>query len=79
LGSAALDLAYVACGRLDGFWEKHLKLWDISAGGLLVLEAGGRVSNFYNNDWDNRKDNIVASNGKIHREMIKIIKGVHQG
>ena len=79
LGSAALDLAYVACGRLDGFWEKHLKLWDISAGGLLVLEAGGRVSNFYNNNWDNRKDNIVASNGKIHREMIKIIKGVRQG
>ncbi|MCK4322789.1 inositol monophosphatase [candidate division WOR-3 bacterium] len=79
LGSAALDLAYVACGRLDGFWEKHIKLWDISAGGLLVLEAGGRVSNFYNNDWDNRKDNIVASNGKIHREMIRIIKGVHQG
>ncbi len=73
-GSAALDLAYVACGRLDGFWEKKLKPWDISAGGLLVREAGGRVSNFYKLEWNYRKDHIIASNGKIHSEMLKIIK-----
>ena len=74
-GSAALDLAFVASGRIDGFWEKSLKPWDISAGGLLVLEAGGRVSNFYNEEWDNKIDNIIASNGKIHEEMIDVIKG----
>ncbi|MCK4226244.1 inositol monophosphatase [candidate division WOR-3 bacterium] len=74
LGSAALDLCYVACGRFDGFWEKSLNPWDISAGGLLVREAGGRVSNFYENGWDNRKDGIIASNGKIHDEMMVIIE-----
>ncbi len=79
LGSAALDLAFVASGRFDGFWEKSLKPWDISAGGLLVLEAGGRVSNFYNNEWDNMKDHIIASNGKIHEEMIEVIKRAFQG
>lgn len=74
LGSAALDLAYVACGRLDGFWEKYLNSWDIAAGGLLVLEAGGKVTNFSSINWDVKKDNIIASNGKIHNEMFMIIK-----
>jgi myo-inositol-1(or 4)-monophosphatase len=74
LGSAALDLAYVACGRLDGFWEKYLNPWDIAAGGILVIEAGGKVTNFCSSNWDVKKDNIIASNGKIHNEMIEIIK-----
>lgn len=74
LGSAALDLCYVACGRLDGFWEKGLKAWDISAGGLIVKEAGGKVSNFYSNNWDNTRGDIVASNGLIHEQMLDIIK-----
>lgn len=74
LGSAALDLAYVACGRLDGFWEKYLNPWDIAAGGILVIEAGGKVTNFSNCNWDVKKDNIIASNGKIHNEMFGIIK-----
>lgn len=73
LGSAALDLCYVACGRLDGYWEKRLKIWDISAGGLIVQEAGGKVTNFYKNNWDHMKDNILASNEKIHPEMEKVI------
>jgi myo-inositol-1(or 4)-monophosphatase len=74
LGSAALDLAYVACGRLDGFWEKHLNPWDISAGGLLVLEAGGKVTNYCSSNWDVKIDNIIASNGKVHNEMSETIK-----
>ncbi|MCK4421863.1 inositol monophosphatase [candidate division WOR-3 bacterium] len=78
LGSAALDLCYVACGRLDGFWEKGLKTWDISAGGLLVLESGGAVTNFYESKWDHGKDHIIASNGKIHDEMMRIIERVRK-
>ena len=71
-GSAELDLVYVACGRLDGFWELGLKTWDVSAGGLIVLEAGGRVSNFDGGAWDNRRGDIVASNGLIHDEMVRL-------
>ncbi len=65
-GAAALDLAYVACGRLDGFWEMDLKPWDTAAGQLLVEEAGGRVSNFMGLDWTPYQPEILASNGKIH-------------
>jgi myo-inositol-1(or 4)-monophosphatase len=73
LGSAALDLCYVACGRLDGYWEKSLKIWDISAGGLIVSEAGGKVTNFFGDEWDHKSDNIIASNGIIHSEIQEII------
>jgi myo-inositol-1(or 4)-monophosphatase len=69
-GSAELDLVYVACGRLDGFWELGLKVWDVSAGGLIVSEAGGRVTNFGGGGWDHRRGDIVASNGLIHDEMV---------
>jgi myo-inositol-1(or 4)-monophosphatase len=73
MGSAALDLCYVACGRFDGYWEKHLKIWDISAGGLIVKEAGGKVTNFSGYEWDHRSGNIIASNGLIHLEMKEMI------
>jgi myo-inositol-1(or 4)-monophosphatase len=73
LGSAALDLCYVACGRFDGYWEKHLKVWDISAGGVIVSEAGGKISNFYGDDWNYKLDNVIASNGIIHSEIQEVI------
>ena len=72
MGAAALDLAYTACGRLDGFWELHLSPWDVAAGTLLVREAGGRVSDFSGaEDIDAILEgrNIVASNGRIHEEI----------
>ena len=72
-GSAELDLVYVACGRLDGFWELGLKIWDVSAGGLIVLEAGGRVTNFDGGGWDHHRGDIVASNGLVHGEMVHLV------
>jgi myo-inositol-1(or 4)-monophosphatase len=75
LGSAALDFCYVACGRFDGYWERNLKPWDVAAGILVLQEAGGRVT-----DYKNKKINlavvntIIASNGKIHSQMVKVIK-----
>ena len=73
-GSAELDLSYVACGRLDGYWELGLKAWDVAAGGLIVREAGGVVTNFGGAGWDHRRGDIVASNGHIHAEMLSIIR-----
>jgi myo-inositol-1(or 4)-monophosphatase len=69
-GSAALDLAYVAAGRLDGFWERGLKPWDTAAGSLLVEEAGGRVSDFSGGIFDIRRGAIVAANPRIHGELV---------
>lgn len=69
LGSAALDLAYVACGRLDGFWERGLKTWDVAAGILLVTEAGGRISNYEGKPFLWESDRILATNGHIHEEL----------
>jgi myo-inositol-1(or 4)-monophosphatase len=69
-GSAAIDLAYVAAGRLDGFWELYLAPWDVAAGSLLVQEAGGMVTDIAGADNYIYGQNIVASNGKIH-EMIR--------
>ncbi|MDI6697411.1 MAG: inositol monophosphatase family protein [Candidatus Saccharicenans sp.] len=73
LGSAALDLCYVACGRFDGYWEKKLKPWDLAAGSLLVEEAGGRVSNLEGGDFNVFSPHIVASNGHIHQSMLEIL------
>ncbi len=71
LGSAALDLCYVASGRFEGFYEINLKPWDVSAGILIVEEAGGAVSNEFGEEYDMFKDKcIVASNGKIHKEFL---------
>ena len=66
LGSAAIDLCYVACGRLDGFWEQRLKPWDTAAGALIVREAGGRVTGFDGSPFDSRRGEIVASNDVLH-------------
>jgi len=73
-GSAALDLAYVACGRFDGFWEDGLSPWDIAAGALLILEARGRVTNFNDQPLDIYNEQVLASNGLIHEAMMKVLK-----
>jgi len=72
-GSAALNLSYVAAGRFDGFWEIKLNPWDVAAGTLLVREAGGIVTDFKGNPVDIYKDEILASNGLIHAQMIEIL------
>lgn len=72
-GAAALDLAYVACGRLDGFWELFLKPWDMAAGILLIREAGGQVTSFDGSAFNLYGDEILASNGKIHEEMGNVL------
>ena len=73
MGSAALDLAYVACGRFDGFWEEGLKPWDVAAGTLMVTEAGGRVSNYAGEPLSIYKPPIVASNGLLHEQMMRVL------
>lgn len=72
-GSAALDLACVSCGRFDGFWEKGLSSWDVAAGLLLVEEAGGMVTNYSGSETDIFSGEVIASNGKIHRDLVKVI------
>src|SRR5438105_8338275 len=72
-GSAALDLAYVACGRCDGFWEEGLKPWDVAAGSLLVEEAGGRVSKYDGSSLSIFTPPILASNGLLHAEMMRVL------
>jgi myo-inositol-1(or 4)-monophosphatase len=72
-GSAALDLCHVAAGRLDGFWELKLNPWDCAAGYLMVREAGGRVTNFRGDPGSIYEREVIASNGLIHEQMIKII------
>ena len=71
-GSAALDLCYLACGRLDGFWELKLKPWDIAAGSLIVKEAGGMLSDFVGNPFTIWGQETLASNRFIHDEMVRI-------
>jgi myo-inositol-1(or 4)-monophosphatase len=73
-GSAALDLCYVACGRFDGFWELKLKPWDVAAGALMVEEAGGKVSDFEGRTFDPFDQRALASNGRIHEEMRKVLE-----
>ncbi len=73
-GAAALDLAYVACGRLDGFWELRLHPWDVAAGILLVQEAGGRVTDLEGGPDYLSGEQIVASNGHIHDEMLAVLR-----
>jgi myo-inositol-1(or 4)-monophosphatase len=72
-GSLALDLAYVAAGRLDGHWELYVKPWDTAAGGLLVQEAGGCLSNLRGQSWTPFEEHIVASNGKIHEQLLSAL------
>jgi myo-inositol-1(or 4)-monophosphatase len=73
-GSAALDLCYVAMGRFDGFWEMKLGAWDLAAGSVIVREAGGEVTDFQGASIFVDGSRVLASNGKIHREMIKILR-----
>lgn len=79
LGSAALDLCYVAAGRMDGFWEASLKPWDVAAGLLLVEEAGGCVTTYDGSAFSPYSDQIVASNGRIHDEMLEVIGEGREG
>ena len=73
-GSAALDLAYVAAGWYDGFWEIGLSKWDIAAGGLIVHEAGGLVGDFEGNEAWLETGNIVAANPKVFAQMLQVLK-----
>ena len=75
LGSAALDLCWVAAGRFDGFYEHKLQAWDSAAGHLIVIEAGGYVTDFKGNPYSVYQPGIVATNGKIHDELLGIING----
>lgn len=74
LGSAALDLCYVACGRFEGFWEQNLKPWDSAAGALIVAEAGGRVTTFSDQPYTLKHSEILATNGLIHQEMLGLLE-----
>ncbi len=70
-GSAALDLAYTACGVFDGFWERHLSPWDVAAGSLLVQEAGGKVTDFSGKPFSIYEPEILASNSSLHSTLLK--------
>jgi myo-inositol-1(or 4)-monophosphatase len=72
-GSAALDLCWVAAGRVDAFWEWRLKPWDTAAGALMVEEAGGRVTDFRGASFDPFQDQTLASNGRVHEEMLQVL------
>jgi myo-inositol-1(or 4)-monophosphatase len=73
LGSAAIDICWVAAGRMDGFWEASLKPWDTRAAALILEEAGGRVTAMNGGPWDAYAGDIVASNGLIHDEILRVI------
>jgi myo-inositol-1(or 4)-monophosphatase len=75
LGSAALDLCYVACGRFEGFWEEHLQPWDTAAGVLIAREAGAAVSEFSGQPYTLESPSILATNGRIHARMIELLRG----
>lgn len=72
-GSAALDLAYIACGRFDGFWEDGLNPWDTAAGVLLIHEAGGRVTDFQDRPLNIYTAKVVTSNGLIHSDILRVL------
>ncbi|MBC2709881.1 MAG: inositol monophosphatase [Desulfosarcina sp.] len=74
LGSAALDLCYVASGRFDGFWEQHLKPWDTAAGFLVATEAGARTTVFSGASYSIDQDEIVSTNGTIHDELLNLLE-----
>jgi len=78
LGSAALDLCFVASGRFQGFWEFHLNSWDVAAGALIVEEAGGRLSDMLGQPFTMDSPEAVASNGHIHAELLAVFRGVFE-
>jgi myo-inositol-1(or 4)-monophosphatase len=73
LGSAAVDLCWVAAGRMDGFWETDLKPWDLAGGALIVAEAGGRITDTLGNPFTSRAGQVLASNGHLHDAMLEVI------
>ena len=75
-GSAALDMCYTALGRVDGFWEMDLLPWDTAAGLVIVEEAGGRVTDFSGNPFSVYGKQLLVSNGRIHEEMVEVVRGV---
>ena len=75
LGSAAIDLCWVAAGRFDGFYEHKLQAWDSAAGFLIVEEAGGMVTDFAGNPYSPYQPHIIATNGKIHNELVAVVNG----
>ncbi len=74
LGAAAIDMCYVANGRLDGFWEFGLHPWDTAAGWVLIEEAGGRVTNAHGEQFENAGSSLLCSNGLIHDEMLEVLR-----
>jgi myo-inositol-1(or 4)-monophosphatase len=74
-GSAALDLAFIACGRFDGFWEDGLNPWDVAAGVLLIEEAGGQVTDYRGAALDIYTPKVIASNGLVHEAMMAVLRG----
>ena len=74
LGSAALDLCYVACGRFDAFWEQNLNPWDTAAGALIATEAEAVITNFSNKSFTVDQKEILVTNGKIHEEMLSLLQ-----
>jgi myo-inositol-1(or 4)-monophosphatase len=75
-GAASLDLAYVACGRLDGYWERGLSPWDMAAGVVLVEEAGGHVTAYDETDFDIKSGRILATNRRIHTILSQVLEQV---
>jgi myo-inositol-1(or 4)-monophosphatase len=78
LGSAAIDLCYIAAGRMDAFWERDLKPWDIAAGALIVAEAGGRITNMDGKPFASRGRDVLATNGLLHDDMLGVIAEFRQ-
>lgn len=78
LGAAALDMCYVACGRLEVFWQRNLHPWDTAAGWLIVEEAGGRVSDFSGAKFSPYGKELVCSNGRIHEEFLDWLRRAHE-
>lgn len=74
-GAAALDLCYLASGKFDGYWELRLKPWDTAAGALILAEAGGKVTDFSGNPFRPEMKEILATNGRVHGEMMEVLKG----
>jgi myo-inositol-1(or 4)-monophosphatase len=73
-GAASLDMAFVASGRLDGYWERNLQPWDLAAGQIIVREAGGIVSGIEGDDDPLKTGNVVCGNEHVHAELVKILK-----
>ena len=72
-GSAALDLAYVAAGRFDGYWQREINYWDIAAGIILIRESGGFIDSLNDGNFTQKKIDIIATNSKIHKELKNLL------